>query len=179
MRSDPEPRRALGSRKQRRCRCAPEVRPRERRCNTISALRRQMAVPTIAMLWRYLFSLARWRELARNDGADHGCACPATIRNVHPTEAMNATSSPKETETNEAVSSDGRQEPARSTAFAEGLTATAALYQTFGQSLGCRREADRSEAHTAVDLMAAPAMCSDFTRMPRQRTDRQPSRLKV
>lgn len=50
--------------------------PRERRCNTISALRRQMAVPTIAMLWRYLFSLARWRELARNDGADHGCACP-------------------------------------------------------------------------------------------------------
>lgn len=76
MRSDPEPRRAPGSRKQRRCRCAPEVRPRERRCNTISALRRQMAVPTIAMLWRYLFSLARWRELARNDGADHGCACP-------------------------------------------------------------------------------------------------------
>lgn len=64
------------SRMQRRCRCAPEVRPRERRCNTISALRRQMAVPTIAMLWRYLFSLARWRELARNDGADHGCACP-------------------------------------------------------------------------------------------------------
>lgn len=91
----------------------------------------------------------------------------------------NATSSPKETETNEAVSSDGRQVPARSTAFAEGLTATAALYQTFGQSLGCRREADRSEAHTAVDLMAAPVMCSDFTRMPRQRTDRQPSRLKV
>lgn len=124
----------------------------------------------------------RWRDGENS----RGMTAPITAAHVQPQygtftlpKRCNATSSPKETETNEAVSSDGRQEPARSTAFAEGLTATAALYQTFGQSLGCRREADRSEAHTAVDLMAAPAMCSDFTRMPRQRTDRQPSRLKV
>lgn len=48
-----------------------------------------------------------------------------------------------------------------------------------GQSLGCRREVDRPKAPTADGLIAGPAMYSNFTRMPRQRTDRQPSRLKV
>ena len=62
--------------KQRRCRCGPKVRPYERLCNTISSQQRQMAVPTISRLWRYLFSMARRRQPARNTGADHGCASP-------------------------------------------------------------------------------------------------------
>lgn len=166
-------------RKQRRCRCVPKVRPNERLCNTyrhnegkwLCRHFEAMALPLPDGATAITRVEHRQRSQLRMSRPQYGTF---TLP-----KRCNATSSPKETETNEAVSSDGRQVPARSTAFAEGLTATAALYQTFGQSLGCRREADRSEAHTAVDLMAAPAMCSDFTRMPRQRTDRQSSRLKV
>ena len=88
MRSDPEPRRAPGSRKQRRCRCAPKVRPYERLCNTYRHNDSQRAAPTFRGCGDTVFS---WR------GSDNPCGTPApitavhlptTIQNVHPHEAM-------------------------------------------------------------------------------------------
>ena len=75
-------------RKQRRCRCAPKVRPNERLCNTISSQRRQMALPIFRGNGDIVF---RWRD------SDNPCGTPApitavhfptTIRNVHTHEAM-------------------------------------------------------------------------------------------
>lgn len=78
----------LRSWKQRRCRCAPKVRPYERLCNTYRHNDSQRAAPTFRGCGDTVFS---WR------GSDNPCGTPApitavhlptTIRNVHPHEAM-------------------------------------------------------------------------------------------
>ena len=122
-----------------------------------------MAVPTISRLWRYLFSMARRRQPARNTGADHGCAS-FDHNTEHSPYGSNAKYNSRKRNLHSLYMPRSRCLFGKFSDVARANRLEADLLEVnlplrcedvLGQSLGCRREVDRPTALTADGLIAA------------------------